>query len=99
MAEENNNNPNNKNMSNKKLILGIAAGAAVLAGAAVVLSRKKSQKKYEARIEEAKSNFRGKLNELQRKAQKEYKNASSETGEIVNAAKDRAAEWVKASRA
>ncbi|KGO92551.1 hypothetical protein [Flavobacterium subsaxonicum] len=86
-------------MSNKKLILSIAAGAAVLAGAAVIVARKRSQKKYEASISEAKANFKGKLNELQRKAQKEYKNASSETGDIVNAAKDRAAEWVKASRA
>ncbi|MXN89797.1 hypothetical protein GR160_01025 [Flavobacterium sp. Sd200] len=81
-------------MANKKLILGIAAGAAVLAGAAVVVARKRSQNKYRAQVEEAKENFKGKLNELQRKAQKEFKNASSDAKEAVNSAKERATEWV-----
>jgi gas vesicle protein len=80
-------------MANKKLILGIAAGAAVLAGAAVIVARKKSHKKYRAQVEEAKENFKGKLNELQRKAQKEFKNTSSDAKGAVNSAKDRAAEW------
>lgn len=83
-------------MNNKKLILSIAAGAAVLAGAAVIVARKRTQNKYRANVEEAKENFKSKLNELQRKAQKEYKNASAD----VNSAKERAAEWVnKAARA
>jgi len=77
-------------MNNKKLILSIAAGAAVLAGAAVIVARKRTQNKYRANVEEAKENFKSKLNELQRKAQKEYKNASAD----VNSAKERAAEWV-----
>ena len=80
-------------MPNKKLILSIAAGAAVLAGAAVIVARKRSQKKYKAQVEEAKENFKGKLNELQRKAQKEFKNASSDAKGAVNSAKERATEW------
>jgi len=84
-------------MANKKVIIGIAVGAAVLAGVAVALSRKKKANKYSAHVEEAKANFKGKLNELQRKAEKEFRNAS---GNAVNAAKDRAAEWAtKASKA
>lgn len=80
-------------MANKKLILSIAAGAAVLAGAAVIVARKRSQKKYRAQVEEAKENFKGKLNELQRKAQKEFKNASFDAKGAVNSAKERATEW------
>jgi len=87
-------------MSNKKLILSIAAGAAVLAGAAVIVARKKSQKKYQAHVDEAKENFKSKLSQLQRKAKKEYQNSVSETESAVNNAKERAAEWVsKASKA
>jgi len=80
-------------MQNKKLILSIAAGAAVLAGAAVIVARKRSQKKYKAQVDEAKENFKGKLNELQRKAQKEFKNASFDAKGAVNSAKERATEW------
>lgn len=86
-------------MKNKTLILSIAAGAALLAGAAVIIARKRTHKKYQSHLEETKSNFRSKLNELQRKAQKEFKN-SADTKDVVNAAKDRATDWVnKASRA
>ncbi len=80
-------------MPNKKLILSIAAGAAVLAGAAVIVARKRSQKKYKAQVNEAKENFKGKLNELQRKAQKEFKHASTDAKSVVNSAKERATEW------
>jgi len=87
-------------MSNKKLVLGIAAGAAILAAAAVLIAKKRNNKIYRAHVEEAKENFKHKLNELQRKAKKEYKNASGEAGELVNAAKERAQEWAgKASKA
>jgi len=87
-------------MKNKTLIFGIAAGAAVLAGAAVVVARKRTQNKYRAHVEEAKENFKSKLNELQRKAQKEYKSVTADTTGAVNTAKERATEWVnKASRA
>lgn len=87
-------------MSNKKLVLGIAAGAAILAGAAVIIAKKRNNKVYRAHVEEAKENFKHKLNELKRKAEKEYKNAAGDTGELVNAAKERAQEWAgKASRA
>ena len=87
-------------MQNKKLILSIAAGAAVLAGAAVIIARKKSQSKYKANVEEAKQNFKSKLNELQRKAQKEYKNVASDSKDAVNTAQVRANNWAnKASKA
>jgi len=64
-------------MGNKKLILGIAAGAAILAGAAVVISRKRAGKKFAADVQEAKDHFKGKLNELQRKAEKEFRNKAN----------------------
>lgn len=86
-------------MSNKKVIVGIAVGAAVLAGAAVLIARRRSKRKYAAQVEEARENFGGKLNELQRKAKKEYNNAASDAKDAVNAAKDRATEWVNKAHA
>jgi len=87
-------------MQNKKLILSIAAGAAVLAGVAVIVARKKSQNKYKASVNEAKENFKSKLNELQRKAKKEYKNVASDAADAVNTAQVRANNWAnKASKA
>ncbi|MBF01418.1 hypothetical protein [Flavobacterium coralii] len=81
-------------MNNKKLAIGIAAGAA-LAGAAYLMYRNKSKKRaFRETVEEAKDNMKGKLNELQRKAEKEYKNAPSETKDAVNTAKERANNWV-----
>lgn len=81
-------------MKNKKLIIGIAAGAALLAGAAVIIARRRAKRNYETDIQDAKDHFKGKLNELQRKAQKEFKNAGGDVKEAVNTAKDRANEWV-----
>jgi flavodoxin len=81
-------------MKNKKLILGIAAGAALLAGAAVVIARRRARRSHELDIQDAKEHFKGKLNELQRKAQKEFKNAGGDVKDAVNTAKDRANEWV-----
>lgn len=86
-------------MRNKKTIVGIALGAAVLAGAAVIIARKRSNKRYEAQVDEARENFKGKLSQLQRKAQKEYKNASSDVTDVLNSAKDRANEWVNKAKA
>lgn len=86
-------------MSNKKLIVGIAAGAAALATAAVFLFRKRAkQHAFEERVEEAKENMEGKLNELHKKAEKEVK---STTGDDVtmNVAKERANEWAKTANA
>ncbi|MFP9098492.1 hypothetical protein ACLI09_05500 [Flavobacterium sp. RHBU_24] len=80
-------------MSNKKLVIGIAAGAAVLAGAALLLAKKRSNNKYRAHVEEAKEHFKHKLDKLQQKARKEYKNAAGKTGNAVNVAADRAREW------
>ena len=86
-------------MNNKKLILGIAAGAAVLAGAAVIISRRRAKRNHDMDIENAKEHFKGKLNELQRKAQKEFKNNGGDIKEAVNTAKDRANEWVNNANA
>lgn len=86
-------------MNNKKLMIGIATGAAVLAGAAVLIARNRSKRKYEAQVSDARSNFSSKLNELKRKAQKEYKNSPSELKDTVNAAKDRATDWANQAKA
>lgn len=81
-------------MANKKVVIGVAVAAAVLAGVAVALTvRNRRKAKYRAHIDEAKENFKGKLNELQRKAEKEYKKASNVAGDVVNAAANRAADW------
>ena len=81
-------------MKNKKLIIGIAAGAALLAGAAVIIARKRARRNHELDVQGAREHFKGKLNELQRKAQKEFKNAGADVKDAVNTAKDRANEWV-----
>lgn len=86
-------------MKNKKLILGIAAGAAILAGAAVVIARRRAKRNHQLDIQDAKEHFRSKLNELQRKAQKEARLAGNEISDAVNAAKDRANDWVNKSHA
>lgn len=82
-------------MSNKKLILGVAAGVAALAVVGILVAKKKSKKnKLSGKAEEAKDNFRSKLQELKKKATKEF-NSTLEDGEnLVNKAKDRANEWV-----
>ena len=82
-------------MSNKKLILGVAARVAALAVVGVLVAKKKSKKnKLSAKAEEAKDNFRSKLQDLKKKATREF-NSTLEDGEnLANKAKDRANEWV-----
>lgn len=84
---------------NKKTILGIAAGAAAIGVAAYVINKRRSAGSFAAEAEEAKGTFKKKLNELQRKAKKEYKNAPSEVKSTINAAADRANEWVNKAQA
>lgn len=81
-------------MTNKKLILTVAAGVAAVSLLGLALKKKNKKKKFKKTAEEAKSNFKSKLHELQRKAQKEYQNSGSETKDAVNAAKERANQWV-----
>lgn len=82
-------------MSNKKVIIGIAAGVAALATAGLIIAKKRrDSKRFHEQAEEAKEHFKGKLSELQRKAGKEVKNSSDEVKDVVNAAKERANEWV-----
>jgi len=83
-------------MSNKKLIIGVAAGVAFLTAAGILLYNNKKSKK-DRFIDEAENlaeNFKSKLHNLQRKAQKEYKNASSTGEDITNIAKERVSEWL-----
>ena len=86
-------------MKNKKLIISIAAGAAVLAGAAVVIARRRTRKNHELEVQEAKEHFKGKLNELQRKAKKELKSGTTDLKDAVNTAKERATDWVNKANA
>lgn len=78
----------------RKAILGIAAGAAAVGTALYLLKKRADRREFESHAADAKENFKGKLNELQRKASKEVKNVTAETKEAVNAAKDRANDWV-----
>ena len=82
-------------MKNKQIIIGIAAGAAALAIAGVMLSRRRSASRgMMSEAENLADNFRGKLNSLQRKARKEFKNAADSGEEAANVAKERANQWV-----
>ena len=83
-------------MSNKKLIIGVATGVAFLTVAGILLYKKKKSKKDKF-IDEAEhlaENFKSKLNNLQRRAQKEFKNASSAGEELTNVAKERVNDWL-----
>ncbi|WP_417353059.1 hypothetical protein [Flavobacterium alkalisoli] len=83
---------------NRKTMIGIAAGAVALAGVAAYFAKRRNDRKnFEANAAQAKDHFKGKLNELQRKAGKELKNAAAETKEAVNSAKERANEWVNSA--
>ena len=86
-------------MSNKRLILGVAAGVAILAVAGLIVAKKKSKNRFSAQADDAKDNFKKKLGELKRKAQKEYKNSVSDTQDAINTAKDRANDWVNKANA
>lgn len=86
-------------MKNKKLILGITAGIAALAIAGILIAKRRSGSRFEEEAGEARQNFKKKLNDLQRKAQKEYKNSAAETKDAVNAARERANEWVNNANA
>lgn len=77
-------------MKNKKLIIGIAAGAALLAGAAVIVARRRAKNCHNLDLQEVKDNFRSKLHELQRKAEKEAKNLAAEAKDGMAAAKNKA---------
>ncbi|KAF2518448.1 hypothetical protein E0W68_08970 [Flavobacterium salilacus subsp. salilacus] len=87
-------------MSNTKRIIGIAAGVAALTTAGILIYRRNAKKTaFRAQVEEAKDAMKGKLNSLQRKAEKEIKNTTEETKTAVNTAKERANEWTKAANA
>ena len=82
-------------MSNKKLILGVAAGVAALAVVGVLVAKKKSKKnQLSSKASEAKDNFRSKLQDLKKKATKEFNNTLQDSENLANKAKDRANEWV-----
>jgi len=82
-------------MSNKKLILGVAAGIAALAVVGVLVAKKKSKKnQLSSKASEAKDNFRSKLQDLKKKATKEFNNTLQDSENLANKAKDRANEWV-----
>ncbi|NBL65250.1 hypothetical protein GV828_08590 [Flavobacterium sp. NST-5] len=82
-------------MSSKKIILGVAAGVAALAIVGILTAKNKSKKKrFLEKAENAKDQFKGKLSELQRKAQKEL-SQHAETGDnLINQAKNRANDWI-----
>lgn len=82
-------------MSNKKLILGVAAGVAALAVVGLIVAKKKSKKgQLCAKAEEAKDNFKSKLQELKKKATREFNSTLEDSENLVNKAKDRANDWV-----
>lgn len=82
-------------MSNKKLILGVAAGVAALAVVGILVAKKKSKKnQLSSKASEAKDNFRSKLQDLKKKATKEFNNTLQDSENLANKAKDRANEWV-----
>lgn len=91
---------NNKVMNNKKIIAGVAIGVAALAVAGILAYRNRSKKaKLKAAAGDYADQFHKKLNSLQRKAKKEYKQIIEDGEDFANRAKDRAAQWVSQSGA
>ncbi|RZJ76008.1 MAG: hypothetical protein EOO45_03790 [Flavobacterium sp.] len=86
-------------MTNRKIIFGAAIVIGGLAVLGMSMKKKSSKKKFLKQAEEAKGNFKSKLNELQRKAKKEYKNSEGDVKDAVNSAKERANEWVNRANA
>jgi len=84
-------------MYNKKAIIGVAVGLAALAAVGILLTNKNKSKKDKLinQAEDLADNFKSKLHNLQRRAQKEFKSALETGEEFTNAAKDRANEWAK----
>ncbi|MFY0481005.1 LPXTG cell wall anchor domain-containing protein [Flavobacterium sp. PLA-1-15] len=83
-------------MSNKKVIVGVAAGVALLTAAGILLyNRKKSKKdRFIDEAEHLAENFKSKLNSLQRKAQKEFKNTANTGEDLANVAVERVNQWL-----
>ncbi|MNK06517.1 hypothetical protein D3C87_244160 [compost metagenome] len=82
-------------MKNKKLIVGVAVGAAILAGAAVIVARRRAKNCHNLDLQAVKDNFRSKLHELQRKAEKEAKSLAAEAKDGIEAAKNKANQVIK----
>lgn len=83
-------------MTNKKVIVGVAAGVALLTAAGILLyNRKKSKKdRFINEAENLAENFKSKLNNLQRKAQKELKNTANTGEDLANVAVERVTQWL-----
>ncbi|HEU0136448.1 MAG TPA: hypothetical protein VFQ50_04090 [Flavobacterium sp.] len=81
---------------NKQTIIGIAAGAAALVIAGFIYARRTrgTQLINDDEGSPLRDNFKGKLNNLQRKAQKEYRNAIADGEDVTNLAKDKTSQWV-----
>ena len=81
---------------NKQMMIGIAAGTAaiVIAGFMYAQKRRSNQSLNDDEGSPLRDNFKGKLNNLQRKAQKEYRTSIAGGDETSNLAKDRANQWV-----
>lgn len=82
---------------NKKLIIGIATGVAVAAAVGILIAKKKKSKKqgFLDKADDLSNNFRSKLNNLQKKAQKEFRQVVENGEEYANIAKDRANQLAK----
>jgi len=85
----------------KRLIIGIATGVAVAAAVGVLIATKKKSKKesLQDKADDLADNFRAKLHNLQKRAQKEFKQAVENGEEYANIAKDRANELAKKTSA
>lgn len=80
-------------MKNRSLIIGVAVGVAALTAAGILMSKRNRSNATDGE-QQLSDTFRHKLNSLQRKAKKELKVASADGGDLANAAKERANQWV-----
>lgn len=85
----------------KRLIIGIAAGVAVAAAAGILFATKKKSKKqiFQDKADDLSENFRRKLQNLQKRAQKEFKQAVENGEDYTHLAQDRANELAKRATA
>ncbi|HEX8268611.1 MAG TPA: hypothetical protein VF581_01850 [Flavobacterium sp.] len=78
-------------MRNRQILISVAVGVAALTAAGMIMARRnKSKQQASGSAENYGDSFKSKLHNIQRKAQKDYRNAASSGGDLAGMAKDRA---------
>lgn len=84
-------------MRNRNIIVSVAVGVAALTAAGILMSKRKNRGSANDGEQQLSETFRHKLQQLQRKAQREFKSADG--SDVENIAKERANQWVSKTSA